>query len=166
MARDKILSLQPDVVTLDIEMPRVDGLSLLRQMKADPELRTIPVVMLTSSREESDLVKSYQAGVNAYVVKPVDFQQYLDAVRQLGQFWAHINEPPPAPVSETSIVKQSKIKKTGKSGVLIDGEDGLMTTLAKCCKPAPPDQIIGFVTRERGIDRRLRRVERGFAVRF
>ncbi|MBP8043586.1 MAG: bifunctional (p)ppGpp synthetase/guanosine-3',5'-bis(diphosphate) 3'-pyrophosphohydrolase, partial [Neisseria sp.] len=62
-----------------------------------------------------------------------------------------LNEPPPAPVSETSIVKQSKIKKTGKSGVLIDGEDGLMTTLAKCCKPAPPDQIIGFVTRERGI---------------
>ncbi len=86
---------QPVVAFLDLKMPRVDGLSLLRQMKANPELRTIPVVMLTSSREESDLVESYRAGVNAYVVKPVDFQQYLEAVKQLGQFWAHINEPPP-----------------------------------------------------------------------
>ena len=83
-------------------MPRVDGLSLLRQMKADPELRTIPVVMLTSSREESDLAQSYQAGVNAYVVKPVDFQQYLDAVKQLGRFWAHVNEPPPAAARATA----------------------------------------------------------------
>ena len=84
------------VAFLDLKMPRVDGLSLLRQMKADPGLRTIPVVMLTSSREETDLAQSYQAGANAYVVKPVDFQQYLDAVKQLGAFWAHINEPPPA----------------------------------------------------------------------
>ena len=86
----------PVVAFLDLKMPRVDGLSLLRQMKADPALRTIPVVMLTSSREESDLAQSYQAGANAYVVKPVDFQQYLNAVKQLGEFWAHINEPPPA----------------------------------------------------------------------
>lgn len=85
----------PVVAFLDLKMPRVDGLSLLRQMKADPELRSIPVVMLTSSREESDVVRSYEAGVNAYVVKPVDFQQYLDAVKRLGEFWAHINEPPP-----------------------------------------------------------------------
>jgi CheY-like chemotaxis protein len=85
----------PVVAFLDLKMPRVDGLSLLRQMKADPALRTIPVVMLTSSREETDLVQSYQAGVNAYVVKPVDFQQYLEAVKQLGQFWAQVNEPPP-----------------------------------------------------------------------
>ncbi|NDE99719.1 MAG: response regulator [Verrucomicrobia bacterium] len=85
----------PVVAFLDLKMPRVDGLSVLRQMKADPELRTIPVVILTSSREESDLAQSYQAGVNAYVVKPVDFQQYLEAVQQLGRFWAHINEPPP-----------------------------------------------------------------------
>lgn len=86
----------PVVAFLDLKMPRVDGLGVLRQMKANPELRTIPVVMLTSSREESDLVQSYQAGVNAYVVKPVDFEQYLEAVKQLGRFWAHINEPPPA----------------------------------------------------------------------
>ena len=70
----------PVVAFLDLKMPRVDGLGVLRQMKANPELRTIPVVMLTSSREESDLVQSYQAGVNAYVVKPVDFEQYLEAV--------------------------------------------------------------------------------------
>lgn len=85
----------PVVAFLDLKMPRVDGLSLLRQMKADPELRTIPVVMLTSSREETDLVQSYQAGVNAYVVKPVDFQEFLATVRDLGRFWAHLNEPPP-----------------------------------------------------------------------
>ncbi|MBI5802528.1 MAG: response regulator [Verrucomicrobia bacterium] len=86
----------PVVAFLDLKMPRVDGLSLLRQMKADPELRAIPVVMLTSSREESDLVQSYQAGVNAYVVKPVDFQEFVDTVKHLGQFWTRINEPPPA----------------------------------------------------------------------
>ncbi len=85
----------PVVAFLDLKMPRVDGLSLLRQMKSDPELRTIPVVMLTSSREETDLVQSYQAGVNAYVVKPVDFQQFLETVRDLGRFWAQLNEPPP-----------------------------------------------------------------------
>ncbi len=85
----------PVVAFLDLKMPRVDGLTLLRHMKSNPDLRTIPVVMLTSSREETDLVQSYQAGVNAYVVKPVDFQQYLEAVKQLGQFWAQINEPPP-----------------------------------------------------------------------
>ena len=78
-------------------MPRVDGLTLLREMKADQTLRTIPVVMLTSSREEQDLIRSYEAGVNAYVVKPVDFQQYVETVRNLGQFWANINEPPPLP---------------------------------------------------------------------
>jgi CheY-like chemotaxis protein len=85
----------PVVAFLDLKMPRVDGLSLLRQMKADPELRTIPVVMLTSSREETDLLESYRAGVNAYVVKPVDFQEFLSTVRDLGRFWAHLNEPPP-----------------------------------------------------------------------
>ncbi len=85
----------PVVAFLDLKMPRVDGLSLLRQMKADPELRTIPVVMLTSSREEQDVVRSYQAGANAYVVKPVDFQEFVKAVKQLGQFWVHVNEPPP-----------------------------------------------------------------------
>lgn len=86
---------RPIVVLLDLKMPRVDGLEVLRQMKSDPELKRIPVVMLTSSREEQDLVRSYELGVNAYVVKPVNFQQFLESVKQLGCFWALINEPPP-----------------------------------------------------------------------
>jgi CheY-like chemotaxis protein len=85
----------PVVVFLDLKMPKVDGLEVLRQMKSDPSLKVIPVVMLTSSREEADLVKSYQLGVNAYVVKPVGFEQFTDAIRQLGIFWAVLNEPPP-----------------------------------------------------------------------
>lgn len=85
----------PVVVLLDLKMPKVDGLEVLRQMKSDPALRSIPVVMLTSSREEADLVRSYALGANAYVVKPVDFQQFIEAVKGLGCFWALINEPPP-----------------------------------------------------------------------
>jgi CheY-like chemotaxis protein len=85
----------PVVVLLDLKMPKVDGLEVLRQLKADPELRRIPVVMMTSSREEQDLVRSYDLGVNAYVVKPVDFQQFTDSVRKLSCFWALVNEPPP-----------------------------------------------------------------------
>jgi CheY-like chemotaxis protein len=85
----------PIVVFLDLKMPRVDGLEVLRQMKSDMDLRVIPVVMLTSSREESDLVESYKLGVNSYVVKPVGFQQFVDAIGQLGMFWAVLNEPPP-----------------------------------------------------------------------
>jgi CheY-like chemotaxis protein len=85
----------PLVVILDLKMPRLNGLEVLRKMKGDPRLKSIPVVMLTSSREESDLVESYRLGVNAYVVKPVDFQQFVDAVRRLGVFWAIVNEPPP-----------------------------------------------------------------------
>jgi two-component system response regulator len=84
----------PAVVLLDIKMPKVDGLDVLRAIKGDPSLRTVPVVMLTSSREERDLVESYSLGVNAYVVKPVEFMQFVDSVRQLGAFWAIINEPP------------------------------------------------------------------------
>jgi CheY-like chemotaxis protein len=76
-------------------MPKVDGLEVLRQIRADAALQTIPVVVLTSSREQSDLVRSYKLGVNAYVVKPVDFKQFIDAVRQLGMFWMVFNEPPP-----------------------------------------------------------------------
>jgi CheY-like chemotaxis protein len=85
----------PALVLLDLKMPKVDGLEVLRVIKADPELRMIPVVMLTSSREESDLIRSYQLGVNAYVVKPVDFSEFMDAVRQIGAFWAVVNEVPP-----------------------------------------------------------------------
>jgi CheY-like chemotaxis protein len=85
----------PVVVLLDLKMPKVDGLEVLRQMRADPALKHVPVVMITSSREEQDLVRSYQLGVNAYVVKPVDFQQFIQSIKQIGFFWAIVNEPPP-----------------------------------------------------------------------
>ena len=85
---------QPVVVLLDLKMPKVDGLEVLRQMKADPELKRIPVVMLTSSREEADIVRSYELGVSAYVVKPVDFQAFMESVKCLGCFWALVNQPP------------------------------------------------------------------------
>jgi CheY-like chemotaxis protein len=86
--------LPPIVMLLDLKMPRMDGLEVLREIKQDPILKVTPVVMLTSSREEADLVESYKLGVNAYVVKPVGFQQFVDAIRQTGIFWAVINEPP------------------------------------------------------------------------
>jgi two-component system, response regulator len=85
----------PVVVLLDLKMPKVDGLEVLRQMRLDPNIRHVPVVMVTSSREEQDLVRSYELGVNAYVVKPVDFQKFVESVKQIGVFWAIINEPPP-----------------------------------------------------------------------
>jgi CheY-like chemotaxis protein len=85
----------PCVILLDLKMPRLDGLQVLRQIKSDPSLRQIPVVMLTSSREEKDLVESYELGVNAFVVKPVDFDQFVHAIRTLGMFWALVNEPAP-----------------------------------------------------------------------
>lgn len=85
----------PAVVLLDLKMPKVDGLQVLEQMKHDASLKSVPVVVLTSSREESDLVRSYRLGVNAYVVKPVDFKEFVEAVSNLGVFWALINEVPP-----------------------------------------------------------------------
>jgi CheY-like chemotaxis protein len=88
----------PAVVLLDLKMPRIDGLEVLRRMKASETLRSIPVVMLTSSREERDLVESYRLGVNAYVVKPVAFDRFIGAVKNLGLFWAVYNEPPPGTV--------------------------------------------------------------------
>ena len=88
----------PAVVLLDIKMPKMDGLEVLKRMKGDEGLRAVPVVMLTSSREESDLVESYRLGVNAYVVKPVDFREFINAVKNLGLFWAVVNQPPPGSV--------------------------------------------------------------------
>jgi CheY-like chemotaxis protein len=85
----------PGLILLDLKMPKVDGLEVLQQVKEDPTLKTIPVVMLTSSREEQDLVRTYDLGVNAYVVKPVVFSDFIEAVKALGQFWAVVNEPPP-----------------------------------------------------------------------
>lgn len=89
-------ALAPAVILLDLKMPRVDGLEALQQIRADPALRMLPIVILTSSREESDLVKGYELGANAYVVKPVDFDQFISAISQLGVFWGLINEPPPS----------------------------------------------------------------------
>jgi CheY-like chemotaxis protein len=86
---------QPAVVMLDVKMPKVDGIEVLRQVKTDDALKVVPVVMLTSSREERDVMQSYRQGANAYVVKPVQFQEFVNAVRDLGLFWAMINEPPP-----------------------------------------------------------------------
>jgi CheY-like chemotaxis protein len=85
----------PAVLLLDIKMPRMDGIEVLRAIRNDNELKLLPVVMLTSSREEQDLIKSYELGVNAYVVKPVDFKEFIEAVKQVGIFWAVINEVPP-----------------------------------------------------------------------
>lgn len=85
----------PVVVLLDLKMPKVDGIQVIRQMRADPALRSVPIVVLTSSRESLDLEQCYQLGVNAYVVKPVVFSEFVDAVQQVGAFWALINEPPP-----------------------------------------------------------------------
>lgn len=85
----------PAVVLLDLKLPKVDGLQVLETIKSDPAMKAVPIVMLTSSREEVDVVRSYNIGVNAYVVKPVDFGDFVQALRKLGLFWAVINEPPP-----------------------------------------------------------------------
>jgi CheY-like chemotaxis protein len=85
----------PAVLLLDLKLPKVDGLEVLEQIKSDERLKIIPVVVLTSSHEERDMVRSYKLGVNAYVVKPVDFHEFINAVKELGIFWALINEPPP-----------------------------------------------------------------------
>ena len=85
----------PAVVLLDLKLPKVNGLEVLQRVRSTPSLRSMPVVMLTSSQEESDVVKSYELGVNAYVVKPVEFKQFVAAIADLGVFWAVLNEPPP-----------------------------------------------------------------------
>ena len=85
----------PALLLLDLKMPRVDGLEVLRCIKADSGFKSIPVVMLTSSREEQDLIASYDLGVNSYVVKPVDFGEFMQAVHHIGVFWGLVNEPPP-----------------------------------------------------------------------
>jgi DNA-binding response OmpR family regulator len=88
----------PAVMLLDLKLPKVDGLEILKQIKSDDKLKMIPVVVLTSSHEEKDMVTSYKLGVNAYVVKPVDFHEFVNAIKELGIFWAVINAPPPGSV--------------------------------------------------------------------
>jgi CheY-like chemotaxis protein len=88
----------PAVMLLDLKLPKVDGLEVLQQIRADEKFKLIPVVVLTSSREEKDMVTSYRLGVNAYVVKPVDFHEFVNAIKELGVFWAVINEPPPGSI--------------------------------------------------------------------
>jgi CheY-like chemotaxis protein len=91
----------PAVLLLDLKLPRVDGLEVLQQVKSDEKLKLIPVVVLTSSREEKDMVASYRLGVNAYVVKPVDFHEFVNAIKELGIFWAVVNAAPPGSIRKT-----------------------------------------------------------------
>jgi len=86
----------PVVILLDIKMPRMDGIEVLKHIRLEPRFRLIPVIMVTSSAEEKDLVESYKLGANSYVVKPVDIVQFIDAIKVLGQYWAVINQPPPS----------------------------------------------------------------------
>jgi two-component system response regulator len=86
----------PKLILLDLKLPKVDGLEVLRRLKADPATRSIPVVMLTSSREERDIIESYKLGVNSYLCKPVDFTQFAEVVRQIGMYWLLMNQPPVA----------------------------------------------------------------------
>jgi len=92
---DRSFEQPPKLVLLDLKLPKVDGLEVLRQVKNDPRTRAIPVVILTASKEEKDLVNGYQLGVNSYIQKPVDFDQFRETVKQLGLYWLLVNEPPP-----------------------------------------------------------------------
>jgi len=93
---DRNIANHPHVILLDIKLPLIDGIEVLRRIKADERTKTIPVVMLTSSHEERDLVETYRLGVNSYIVKPVDFEQFTDSARSLGMYWLLLNRPPKA----------------------------------------------------------------------
>ncbi len=107
----------PVVVLLDNKMPKVSGLEVLKTMKADEHLKLIPVVVLTSSREAPDLAEFYKHGVNAYVVKPVDFSEFMKAVKQVGVFWAAVNEPPPNIVRDETSIQNGEVLSPGKKEV-------------------------------------------------
>ncbi len=92
---DRDTSVMPAVIILDLKLPKVDGLTVLERMRADERTKLVPVVILTSSKEEQDMIKGYKLGANSYVRKPVDFAQFIEAARQLGLYWLVINEPPP-----------------------------------------------------------------------
>jgi two-component system response regulator len=92
--KNRDASIPPKVVLLDLKLPKVDGLEVLRQIRGDERTRVLPVVIMTSSRQERDIVESYKLGINSYIVKPVDFDQFTDAVRQIGCYWLLLNQPP------------------------------------------------------------------------
>lgn len=102
---------QPALILLDLKLPKVDGLEVLRQIKADSALKTIPVVMMTSSRQEYDLLQSYELGVNAYVVKPMNFHEFVDAVKQVGGFWAVVNELPETLLDDDTVAPAIVVKR-------------------------------------------------------
>ena len=99
---------QPKLILLDLKLPKVDGIEVLRQIKSDPRTKPIPVIVLTSSKEERDLVASYQLGVNSYIQKPVDFDQFRETVKQLGLYWLLVNQPPPPNAFKTQLRGQPK----------------------------------------------------------
>jgi CheY-like chemotaxis protein len=107
----------PVVVLLDNKMPKVNGLEVLKSIRADDHLKTIPVVALTSSRETPDLMEFYRHGVNAYVVKPVDFSEFMRAIKELGAFWAGVNEPPPYDGEEEDLLQRRAVSSPGKKEV-------------------------------------------------
>lgn len=92
----------PAVMLLDLKLPKINGLEVLQQVRSDEQLKLLPVVVLTSSQQEGDVIRSYELGVNAYVIKPVDFHAFVNAVKELGVFWAVINQPPPGSMKEPS----------------------------------------------------------------
>ena len=100
--KDRTFSHPPKLVLLDLKLPKIDGLEVLRAIRADPRTKSIPVVILTSSKEQKDVITGYNLGVSAYVQKPVDFKQFSEAVRQIGMFWMLINQPPPPEAFEAS----------------------------------------------------------------
>jgi len=108
----------PAVVLLDLKLPKVSGLEVLKRMRADPELKTIPVIIFSSSRAESDLIEGYREGANGYVVKPLDFFAFMKAVKGLATFWAIINEPPPAFLEEQPIVHNGNLARHETSGAV------------------------------------------------